>query len=91
MTVTVSTVGDTTGEGDETLFLDIVGVTGPAMTGNTQTLLTIIDDDSKYLFILIIICHLLHILTHGVFKSIYLSTTHSRSAYNYLSLLTYSL
>ena len=49
MTVTVSTVEDTTGEGDETLLLGIVGVTGPATTGNTQTLLTITDDDSKYL------------------------------------------
>ena len=48
MTVMIDTVDDAIGEGDETFFLTITGVTGPATIVNSQATLTILEDDSKF-------------------------------------------
>lgn len=48
--VSVVTTQDVIVEEDETLFLSVDGITGPANPDNTQTTIIIINDDSKFLY-----------------------------------------
>ena len=48
MTVMIDTADDAIGEGDETFFLNIIDVTGPATIVNSQATLTILEDGSKF-------------------------------------------